>query len=190
MGKHHKRKKRPRDRSMRKISHPPIPVRNLPGVAALERALLWGLTRRGPTSAEVDHEVNIVSEQLFGITRQDTEYSWPDGDPPVRAIEDPWRISDVERRHLEYEQRFKTTDLSDEEAVVVLRGLGLDFTDEQGRPLRCTTFLSRQAEAAAKGIAGKLPDPVAANVHLWETGLTEARDAFMANKRRRGAGTG
>lgn len=153
MGKHHKRR-RLRNRPKLKIVGSPIPVRDLPGVEALERKLLWGLTRRGPTSAEVDHEVNIVSQQLFGITRQDTEYSWPDGDPPVRAIEDPWHVSDVERRYLEYEQRFQTTGLNDEDSVVVLRGLGFDFTNEHGRPLLCTTLLSRQAEAAARGDRG------------------------------------
>ena len=109
--------------------------------------------------------------------------------PPVRVIEDPWYVSDIERRHREYEQRFQTTDLNDEDSVAVLRGLGLDFRDEHGRPLRCMMLLARQAEAAAKGIAGKLPDPVAARDERWETGLAEAAEAFMASKRRRrGAG--
>lgn len=185
MGKYHKRR-RSSDRPTLKIVQPPIRVRDLPGVEALEAKLLLYAPRRGPLPDRLLDEVNAVSQQLFGITQQETEFRWPDDYPRNDETYDPWapEIIETERRYKEHELRFKTTDLTDEEALILLRGLGLDFSDERGHPLRCTMLLSRPAEAATRGIAGKLPDAVAAKEGRWEKELTEAREAFMASKRR------
>jgi hypothetical protein len=67
---------------------------------------------------------------------------------------------------------------------VLLGLMGLDFSDERGQPLRCTKHLARAAEAAAMGIAGRLPDGKAAELEKFEDGLTRDREAFLAKKRR------
>jgi hypothetical protein len=44
--------------------------------------------------------------------------------------------------------------------------------------------LARVAEAAAKGIAGKLPDREAAGLAKFEDALIRDREAFLAKKRK------
>jgi hypothetical protein len=53
-------------------------------------------------------------------------------------------------------------------------------SDDRGQPLRCTKLMSRPAEAAAKGVKGKLPD----GVMQWQDELMRERDAFLAKNRK------
>lgn len=182
----HRRKRR--HRAKFKVVRPVVPLRmrDFPAVIDLECKLLVYSPTRSPTSPQVERYVANASRELFGIIRRDTEFDCPDELPEEDEFGDPWchEISDTERQRREFEQQFKTTGLSDVEAVAVLLHYGLDFRNEVGHPLRCTIPLSRQAEAAAKGIAGKLPDPVAAKEALWAENMEQAAEAFMASKRR------
>jgi hypothetical protein len=181
------RRKR-RQRAKPKLVHPTVPIRmrDLPVVMDLERKLLLYSPTRGPTSQQVERFVSDASRELFGITRRDTEFDCPDELVEEDEFEAPWcyEISETERQRREFEQRFKTSGVSDVEAVAILLQYGLDFRDEVGHPLRCTMRLCRQAEAAAKGIAGKLPDVAAAEEKRLADKLEQEAEAFMASRRR------
>jgi hypothetical protein len=152
----------------------------------LERKLLLYSPIRGPISPQVEWHAGSASRELFGITRKDTEFDRADELLADEEYEDPWlyEISEAEPQRNEFERRFKTTGVGEEEVVAILLGYGLDFRGEDGHPLRCTMLLCRQAEAAAKGIAGKIPDIAAAEEDLWAEKLEQDAEAFMASRRR------
>ncbi|RWK73163.1 hypothetical protein [Mesorhizobium sp.] len=91
-----------------------------------------------------------------------------------------WDIEDAFNKH---EDQYETCEATDDEAVTVLAGLGLDFNDGRGQPLRCTKYFCRQAEAAAKGLMGKMPDRAAANLAVWGSALEQAARVHMNKKR-------
>jgi hypothetical protein len=147
----------------------PIRVLDLPGIRQLEDRLLLEMWH--------DLDVDRVCHDLFGITPSGL-FEMPD-DFSELSICERNRIGEA---YEEYEKSFETGGgLTDDEEVKLLRSWGLDFTDDRGQPLRCTKLLSRVAEAAAKGIKGKMPDHTA----QWESALTRDREAFFAKKRKR-----
>lgn len=92
---------------------------------------------------------------------------------------------EIEDRHYDHEDQYDTAEATDDEAVERLLALGLDFRDGKGQPLRCTKLFCRQAEAAAKGIMGRMPDCAAAGLESWAKALE--RDAIKHMSRKRSA---
>ncbi len=124
---------------------------------------------------------DVISIEIFGITESDTLFKIPSGydDLPgwsqeLAEINDSWDL---------HEEQFETANATDDEAVAILLRLGLDFRDERGQPLRCTKLFSRQAEAAAKGIMGKMPDREGADLESWTTKMMQAAREHMSKKR-------
>jgi hypothetical protein len=162
---------------MKKVE--PIRILDLPGVRDLEGSIL--LHRDDP--GRIVHEVALVSQKLFGITQEDTRFEVPDEywDLPEFS---PERVQ-IEEQYEAHEDQFETGNhLTDDETMELLAKVGLDFSDERGLPLRCTKQMARPAEAAAKGIKGKLPDRAEVEVMQWTDTLTRERDAYLANKRK------
>ena len=125
-------------------------MRDLPAVSELERVLLL----YSDDLPRVEQQVSDVSLKLFGITNADTIFYDDDAEAPEgSAARDRF-----EERWDQHEERFDSPAMTDDEAMDLLQALGLDFSDDRGQPLRCTKYLMRLAEAAAKGIAGKMPD--------------------------------
>lgn len=77
---------------------------------------------------------------------------------------------------------YDTDHLPDDKVVAYFLPLGLDFRDDRGQPMRSTIFLARQAEAACKGIAGKLPDEHEADAREWEARLRKEAQSFKTKK--------
>ena len=73
--------------------------------------------------------------------------------------------------------------MSLEDLVDLFLHHNLDFRDSRGHPLRCLHWLRRQAEAAATGMSGKMPDPL----ERAEATLQADATAFM-NKKKAGRG--
>ncbi|OJU03572.1 MAG: hypothetical protein BGN87_18380 [Rhizobiales bacterium 65-79] len=99
------------------------------------------------------------------------------------------KYSDVYRDEFEdssdrfdYQEDFATYLMDDEAACEHLKKYGLDFTDAAGRPLRCTRFLKLQAEAAAKGFDGHMPDRNAISLGKIQSSLEAEAAAFRARK--------
>jgi hypothetical protein len=90
---------------------------------------------------------------------------------------------EIEDRYCDHEDQFETAEATDEEAVAALLVLGFDFRDGRGQPLRCTMLYCRQAEAAAKGIKGKMPDRAATGLESWEKKLERDAREHMNKKR-------
>ncbi|RUW57412.1 hypothetical protein [Mesorhizobium sp. M7A.F.Ca.US.008.03.1.1] len=134
---------------------PPSPttrmrILDLPGFEAIERKLLLYTSARSELSPAMELEVDDLSEKTFGIIRNDTLFSFPSHyDDLHEASSERWRIDDEVCNHKE---KYETGEATDDEAVIILAGLGLDFDDNRGLPLRCTKLFCRQAEAAAKGL--------------------------------------
>lgn len=169
----------------RKTTPPPPPIRvlNLPGFRHVEdqvHLLQHDRTRKVPP--EVEAECEALSIRTFGISEADTKFDIPDDywtfeeDSPER-----WRIN---KWWNEWERKFETPHLPEDDQVLVLKRLGLDFTDERGCPLHCLRFFVRQAEAAGKKMMGKIPDRIAADVNTWETKMEAEARKFKASRKR------
>lgn len=130
-------------------------VRDLPGIVELEVKLL--LERNAYDGAAEDF-CKETALKLFGV----------------------WVTEESEIFEQTREATFASHGLADDEVMVVMMSLGIDFSDASGNPLRCTRGLAMSAEFAARGIAGKLPDQ---NTDRFAFNLERQRDAFMARKR-------
>jgi len=157
-------------------------VLNLPGFRKIEDMLLLYPPHHGELQPAVEAAIDGLSRDTFGITTDDTLFDVPDGyDELPDWSRRRWAIRQAWNKH---EAQFETEVTTDDEAVVLLSRLGLDFTDERGRPLRSTKWFCRQAEAAAKGLMGRMPDRDTADVKRFGTALEEAARQFMASKRK------
>jgi hypothetical protein len=156
-------------------------VRDLPGFRELEDRLLIYGPAHGAMPPDLENAINVLSERTFGVLHDETLFTLPAGyDDLPEWSEKRWQIDDAWESH---ERQFDTAEATDDEAVAILAKLGLDFMDERGQPLRCTKLMCRQAEAAAKGIMGHLPDRAEADLSRFESSLEQAARQFMQDKR-------
>jgi hypothetical protein len=153
----------------------------LPGVADLESKLLLNPPVRGVHRPVVDDMADNLSRATFGIARDDTLFDPPEGYKDL--IEGSRECWEIHQAHREHELRFKTADAMDDEAVDILLGLGLDFRGDNNQPLRCTKLLCRQAEAAARGLMGRLPDQTAIDLTAWESKIERDAQQFMSRRK-------
>ncbi|MGH0227912.1 hypothetical protein NKZ03_17625 [Sinorhizobium meliloti] len=161
----------------------PIPLRvlDLPGIQQLEDKLLLYQSRSGRVPPEISLLIDELGKTTFGITERDTRFEVPDDYSTLPEwSRERWEI---DARYHAYEERFLTTEAIDDEAVAILLGLGLDFRDKHGWPLLCTRHFRRQAEAAARGIMGRMPDRAAVNLESWTKALERDAKEHMARKR-------
>lgn len=161
-------------------------IRDIPSIVVLERKLLF-TNLPSQLDAELEGLVDRISIEIFGITVEQTQFQFPENYDDLPRNSDEWLlINDV---YGEHEQHYITSDCGDEDAAVILMLLGLDFYDENGNPLRCIRYLKRQAEIAAKGKMGKLPDMTAIYEARREDGMTakaqREADAFQRKKHRK-----
>ncbi|MGX8011068.1 hypothetical protein ACVDG8_019960 [Mesorhizobium sp. ORM8.1] len=159
----------------------PIRILDLPGFEVIERKLLLYTTGRSELSPALEEEINEVSKSTFGITIDETKFAFPAHYSDLHeASQERW---DIDHEFYKHEENYRTGESTDDEAVVILIKLGFDFNDSRGFPLRCTKLFCRQAEAAAKGLMGKIPDRAAANLKAWGSALEEAARLHMNKKR-------
>ncbi|RYG86130.1 MAG: hypothetical protein EON59_10705 [Alphaproteobacteria bacterium] len=191
---------------------PVIILRNLPGIAEVERIA----SQPGAGWRENDPErvalIDRVSVSLFGITEGDTERAPPDygdflteGDrlalkhlAPIdtgdrfRYAEAPYDRAVAE--HVAWEANFDIlyddTDLDDDERDEFWRILGVDVTDGSGEDLHCLHNFSRQLIVLAKGLlpgAVFKPDGSGTrappDAQAWGAALERAAHEFKARKR-------
>ncbi len=157
-------------------SRPIIVMRNVPCIQALETDLLLYGFSGGSLTHRGEDAVNRVSKELFGVTL--TQLDLDD--------DDEWTDEDVEDEEQEDEGEYiRTVGMMDDEVVKYLKTLGFDFTDARGFPLRCTLHLRCQAEAAAKGIIGRMPDAAVLGTDAWEKSMQADAKAFLDRKRGR-----
>lgn len=168
--------------------HPPLIIRDQTGALKLEDTLRLNMPIPEPVPADIEQAVNIFSMSLFGLRLDDVHFKWPyDYDAGASEIifDDSYRRRrETERRFKEFENRFKTSKMNDITAASYLLRLGVNFMDEQHRPLLCTRFLCRQAEAVARGYAGRLPDRNAIELDRWAKNLESDATTFVSSKRK------
>lgn len=152
-----------------------ILMRGLPAVSELERELLL----YSDDQPRVEHRVAEASKKLFGITIADIAFRDDDWDAPKGSAE----RDAAEERYDQYSSQFQASEMTDDEAMDLLRPLGLDFSDDRGEPLRCTKHLMLVAEAAAKRIAGTMPDKSEISVEHFEDKMKREAELFFAKKR-------
>lgn len=100
----------------------------------------------------------------------------------IEGMPEWWR---VQSSATEFEDQFSTGQMTDDEAVLALLVLGVDFRDERGDPLRCTKFLCRQVEGGAVGkVMGHLPDVEELGLKSWESKLQKEAQLHLARKGR------
>jgi hypothetical protein len=160
---------------------PPIRVLDLPGFQGIEDKLCIYAPTRGALSPEMDAMIDDLSTATFGITANDTLFELPEIYSRLPEWSDE-RI-EIEERYYDHEDQYETAEATDDEAVAILLLRGFDFRDARGQPLRCTLHFSRQAEAAAKGIMGKMPDRAVAGLESWTKKLEQEAKLHLQRKR-------
>jgi hypothetical protein len=152
-------------------------IRNLPDLPKVEDRLRLYETGRN-LSAESEVLLDQFCRANFGIGLT-IDFPWPknfDDLPP----DEQWEIENLVE---EFDAMFETNGASPEEAAAILLKYQIDFTDEYGRPLLCTEHLMRPVEVAAKGIQGKIPNPIEVDAGKWEASLEKQAAKFKAERR-------
>ena len=157
-----------------------IKIIELPGFRDLEDKMLIYSSARDPFPHLVVDHAKELSLATFGTKPSDMQLQ-----PPPEYWD--WPDYSVERRQFdeaseEHDEQFETLYLSDDEAVDYLLTLGVDFRDENDKPLKCMSLFAVQAEAAAKGLAGKLPDLGEVSEKRWQAKIEAEAKAFIAKK--------
>jgi hypothetical protein len=158
-----------------------LSIMKLEGVQELENKLLLNPPRNGVVAPWLEEHIDRLSTKLFGITEEDTHFKYPDNFENLIEGSPEWRR--VQSRANEYEQQFSTDYMADDEAVLILLVLGVDFRNERGDPLRCTKFLCRQVEAAVGKVMGHLPDVEELGLKSWESRLQKEAHLHLSRKR-------
>lgn len=131
------------------MSEPPeLILRGLPLVAELEAMIAAG---KG-WSREFEERVDQVSIALFGITRADTEPSWP----ALAAFYvgkhlDEKAINQAASKHYDLMQSLAVPNPKDHSEIDIIEWWeydDIDVTDDNGRALRCLHYIDRQLWAA------------------------------------------
>ncbi len=158
-----------------------VKILTIPGIIDLESKLLLSPPRNGILAPDVEDYVDNISTKIFGVTQNDTLFDAPEGyeDHSEGSIE--WYR--VQCQISDHEHQYATANSTDDEAVEILLMLGLDFRDDRGQPLRCTKLLCRQAEAAARGMMGKMPDRAEVGFEAWAKKLEQDAKQHMARKK-------
>jgi len=171
--------KRPLPNARSKIT---LKVIEMPGFRELEDKFIIYSGPKGQFPYGVEDRAEQLSIDTFGIKASDTElktppdyWDWPEISAERNAFDE------ARERH---DEQFETLYLSDDEAMDYLLGLGVDFRNELGNPLKCISLFAVQAEAAAKGIAGKLPEQSALELKRWESRVELEVKAYLAKKKR------
>jgi hypothetical protein len=159
-----------------------IKILDLPGFRNLEDKYLIYSGPKGQPPHGVEEIAERLSLETFGIRVTDTDLPYP-------ADYDSWpwdsdRHREFEEARERHDEQFETLDASDEEAVEILLGLGIDFRDELGNPMKSVSLFCLQAEAAVKGIAGRLPDRNTVNEKRMTMKLEDEAKAFLAKKKK------
>lgn len=124
--------------------------------------------------------LNDFSRKLFGITFSNANLDL--NFEQIKKLDSPEKEEEWEEWKEFLESQITTTDASPEGAVDTLLSLGVDFRSVDGYPLNMTRYLARQAEVAARGIMGKLPDQEKIRGDEWATNMLVARNEFQHTK--------
>lgn len=157
---------------------PPIKIRDLPGFDLLAAKIRLYAPARGPWPPELDQAADDFTKRHFGVTREETDFQGPEDGPDV-----DWEK--VEKQAEAYEARFLCLELNDEQTAEMLLRHGVDVRSEDGAPLPGLHLIVEQIEAAAKGIAGRLPDVTQVAADRFGEQIAADAAAFMAQKRGR-----
>ncbi len=164
-------------------NQPPLRIIDLPGFDRMERMMRLDPPRRGVFSPEVEGYADYLSKETFEITKSDTEFVY--SDEFSTYPKGSWEWHSVESDKDEHDEQYETADATDDEAVEILLRYGLDFRDkDRGHPLLCTKLFCRQAEAAARGIMGKMPDRQEAGLQSWTEKLELEAKQFKSSRKR------
>ncbi|MDH7786711.1 hypothetical protein QBD01_002732 [Ochrobactrum sp. 19YEA23] len=165
-----------------KVEKKEIIMRNFPIVLQIEDNFIIYGRENGQVDPSVEGDLAELSIALFGVNIENTLFRFPDR--YWKLSEDSMDFWDIDKQYEVHESRFQTANASEDETVEILLKLGLDFRDANGWPLRCTRYLCRQAEAAAKGIMGTLPDTNLLALQVWESALERSAKQFIKLKKK------
>jgi hypothetical protein len=157
-----------------------ILIRKLEGIAELESKLLLNPPRNGELVHELDEIIDGLSSNLFGVTKEDTQFKYPNNFGDLSEGGAEWWS--IQSRANEYEEQFTTDYMADDEAVLTFLAMGVDFRNDRGDPLRCTKLLCRQVEGAVTKVLGRLPDVQELELKALESKLENDVRLHLARK--------
>lgn len=150
-----------------------IRLLSLPGIQSLESALILDLPPKSPDEPSLAERLDVVSSQLFGITKFDTYIPEPLSDS-AEAWETYEKLWD-EREALIPDEAWEHP-----ETIPFYRSLGWDVTDDFGQVARVLEHFYAQIVLSNAGIIGIKPT---SSLTAWETQLAKQADAFAKAKK-------
>jgi hypothetical protein len=162
----------------------PVRMRDVPGVADIERKVGLYSNARGELEHSLEDRVNALCREIFGVSSPETEFQYP---PDFDHLSDEKRWP-IEWQRDQHEEQFETATLGQADQVALLLRLGLDFSNGEGDPLRCLPHFARAAEAAAKQMKGfttKMPTQEEASNAAFEDKLAAEAAAFQRSRHKR-----
>jgi hypothetical protein len=160
---------------------PVFVIRNIQKFQNLENDILLELRVYGFLRGLLQEKIDSLSKEIFGIDENDTKFIFP------KAFNDWEEYSPKRTQALEsnerHEEKFETRNLSDKEAVTVLKSFGYDFCTENGAPLLLTVYFKRQVEAVYKKIAGHSPDLNELSLIKFQTKLEQEVLQFQKTRK-------
>ena len=154
-----------------------IVMRDLAGFEDIEAKARIFYNPNYPTPPEFDQAVRDLSIATFGTTDQDVENALTQFD----EIED----EDLPMTAQAYFGLIGAISNSDDDAVDILKQIGIDFRDAKGWPLLTTRFFRNVALAARCGIVGRLPNPEDQALRRIAGNLEQEAARFLESKQRR-----
>ncbi|KJS13702.1 MAG: hypothetical protein VR78_11060 [Hoeflea sp. BRH_c9] len=156
-------------------------LRNIAEINRLEDLCILNMhSRDEATIYKLEDSADLVCKIVFGVSPKELRFDYPDGYFDLSEFSDE-RIA-IDKLWDDYDGQFDTRLLTDDETVGFFVRYNIDFRNERGQPLLCTRYISLAAEAAAKGIAGTLPDLEKVSEQAWEHKLAADAAQFKRTK--------
>ena len=132
-----------------------IRLSRLPGVPAIEAALLLNRSARVKSDPDLDRRADEVGVRIFGISEHQTEFQYPDWyyhDDEVERDEEKLEI--LYNAEREWRAHFDVLWTANSDPITVWNGLGWDVRADDGHPLHCLPYFQRRMLCSCRSIAG------------------------------------
>lgn len=164
-----------------KTSNAVFIMRNIGDIKHLEHLCTLNMHARDQATSEHLQDVaDAICQNIFGISSMDIGFEYPENYSDLYEFSNE-RIN-IDYQCTKYDEQFETMFLTDDEMIDFFDRFNIDFRNEVGQPLLCTKRVSLVAEAAAKGIAGTMPEIDTILQRDWEAKLAADAERFKKSK--------
>lgn len=132
-----------------------IRLSKLPGVPAIEAALLLNRSARVKSDPDLERRADEVGMRIFGISEHQTEFQYPDWYYYEDEVEwDDEKLEILLDAEREWRAHFDVLWTANSDPISVWNSLGWDIRSDDGHPLHCLQYFQRKMVCSCRGIGG------------------------------------